>query len=821
MQATTMAAVSLVFGMTGGAAETNFHLVGISMAQGSPVVGRPTPEHQSAPKTFYLDGRNLQEIRRKVLENDPWVASAVAKIRRDAVKAMQQNLVSVTDKTFIAPSGDKHDYVSLSPYFWPDQATPKGLPYVLRDGETNPETKKYDSARLEKMCHNVEVLTQAYYLTGEEAYAAQAARQLRFWFLNPDTRMNPKLEYAQMVKGKNQGSRWGLIDTWRLIFVVDGVAMLEGSKSWTPSDTSAMQKWFADYLVWLRTSDLGKAEANANNNHGVYYDLQLADFALFTGQTNLAREVLAEAANRRIQTQIEPDGSMPMELERTKSLFYSLFNLNAFFTLARLGEIVDVDLYNYRTADGRSLRSALNWMAPYATGKKPWDHRQITRENFAAIVWVFRQAANAYHEPGYEKMIPKVKGAEDEILMNNLLQPSQSVICEVAEIDRARILKLAAAALVLQPPSVTDCVATNSPGRLHDYFSQADYAWPNPTSQNGLPYVMRDGESNPNNFMGHRLALRGMKDAVAALAAAYTITGEDKYVAKVSELLRIFFLDQKTRMNPNLQYAQAVLGQTSGTPYGIIDTLHLAELAVAIPFLETSPVFPAAVDNGMKQWFSDYTRWILTSTNGVKEMNSPNNHSIACWLQLASFAKLTGDSKVLAMAQDRFKTVLLPNQMAHDGSFPRELTRTKPYGYSIFQADNLAALCNLLSNTNEDFWRFTLPDGRTPQAAVDFIFPYLADKNKWLADDRGRDVRHWDSWPARQPCLILAFADSGNAKYLDLWKRLDAEPDDLEVRRNMAITQPLLWLSRPEQIHFFVDRRFVLSQSVATHQNAK
>jgi hypothetical protein len=137
--------------------------------------------------------------------------------------------------------------------------------------------------------------------------------------------------------------------------------------------------------------------------------------------------------------------------------------------------------------------------------------------------------------------------------------------------------------------------------------------------------------------------------------------------------------------------------------------------------------------------------------------------------------------------------------MTNDGSFPRELARTKPYGYSIFQADNVATLCFLLSTTNEDFWRFTLPDGRTPCQAVDFIFPYLADKNKWLADGHARDTMHWENWPARQPCLILAYAEFGDPKYISLWKKLDPDPGDLEVRRNLAITQPLLWIARPDE----------------------
>ncbi len=371
---------------------------------------------------------------------------------------------------------------------------------------------------------------------------------------------------------------------------------------------------------------------------------------------------------------------------------------------------------------------------------------------------------------------------------------------KVARLDRERILKLADQALILKRVTITDCVATQSPGSLHDYFSQADYAWPNPANRTGLPYVLRDGESNPATFTGHRMAVRRLKDAVAALTAAYVVTGEQRFVVKAAALLRVFFLDESTRMNPNLQYSQAILGEASGTPYGIIDTLHLAEVAMAARWLEKSPEFPRFIDAGLKAWFRDYTRWILTSTNGTQEFDSANNHSLACVVQLASFAKFTGDEKVLELARLRFKAALLPNQMTNNGSFPRELARTKPYGYSIFQADNLATLCVLLSTTNEDFWNFTLPDGRTPRRAVDFMFPYLGDKRQWLADGHGKDVEHWENWPARQPCLIFAFAEFGAEKYYDLWKRLDADPSDVEIRRNLAITQPVLWLANPDEI---------------------
>jgi hypothetical protein len=377
---------------------------------------------------------------------------------------------------------------------------------------------------------------------------------------------------------------------------------------------------------------------------------------------------------------------------------------------------------------------------------------------------------------------------------------NNELVMTAARLDRARILQLANQALVARPPAITDHRSTNSAGGPHDFFSQADYTWPNPTNKNHLPYVNRDGETNPKNFEYHRMAMRDMKDAVAALAAAYALTGDDKYIPKAEEFIRFFFLNPETKMNPNLDYAQAVLGVATGRSYGVIDTLHLAELPMAVRFLEKSPAFDPAVDAGLKKWFVDYIHWMTTATNGVTEMNAANNHSIAYFVQLASFAEFVGDQKTVDMCRERFKTVLLPKQMAADGSFPLELKRTKPYGYSIFQADNVAILCVLLSTPQEDLWKLQLPDGVTALKSTEFIYPYLADKQKWLADGRGKDIAHWDNWPAREPCLLFAYAETGDGKYFELWRKLNPDPTDLEIRRNIAITQPLLWIAKPAEV---------------------
>jgi hypothetical protein len=362
---------------------------------------------------------------------------------------------------------------------------------------------------------------------------------------------------------------------------------------------------------------------------------------------------------------------------------------------------------------------------------------------------------------------------------------------DVATIDRARILKAAEAALKQPPVSVTKFTAKLSEGGPHDFYSNGDYWWPDPTKTNGLPYIQRDGQSNPGNFNHHRQIVKELHLAVAALGAAYTITGDDRYVAKAAELLRVFFLDHETWINPNLQFAQAIPGVSPGRGTGIIDTLHMIEIPRAIEAMAKSDAMPREVLAGLKKWFGDYADWMVTSKNGHDEAAAKNNHAVAFYLQLAVFAQFTDDSEKLAQCRRQFKDVFVAKQMAPDGSFPAELARTKPYGYSIFQLDNMVTLCQVLSIPADDLWKFEGPDGRSIRKAVAFMYPYLADKSKW---PKKPDIQAWDGWPARQPSLLFAGIAFDEPRYLELWKKLPVDPENPEVQRNIAITQPVLWV---------------------------
>ncbi len=362
---------------------------------------------------------------------------------------------------------------------------------------------------------------------------------------------------------------------------------------------------------------------------------------------------------------------------------------------------------------------------------------------------------------------------------------------EVASMDRQRILRLAEAAMGMEPVAITQSRAKLSEGGPHDFCSNADYWWPDPNKPDGLPYVQRDGQSNPGNFSAHRMAMRNMRDAVAALAAAYAIEGQEKYAEKAVTLLKVFFLDEATRMNPSLLYGQAIPGRVSGRGIGIIDTLHLAEVAMAVRAIDKSKAMTPEIREGLRKWFGDYANWMLTHKYGQDEMNTSNNHAVAYTVQLAAYAKLTGDKEKLDLCRKRYKEIFVAKQMALDGSFPAELKRTKPYGYSIFQLDNMAVLCQVLSTPDDNLWTFTLPDGRGIRKAMEYLYPCLRDKGKWPLKP---DVEHWEAWPVRQPSLLFAGYALGEGKYLELAGKLDPDPADLEIRRNMAVTQPLLWM---------------------------
>ena len=376
--------------------------------------------HSTLPRVFLLDANRL-EASRMAARRDTELRPALLKLREDAQRALSTRPLSVTTKTVTPPSGDKRDYMSQAPYFWPDAKTANGLPYIRRDGERNPEIDRINNHRvLDDMEAAVETLALAYYFENDEKYATKASELLRTFFLNPETRMNPNLQFAQGIPGVNTGRGIGLIETRGLTRVVDSIGLLAGSKSWTVTDQKGMQRWFTDFLQWMVESENGKEEAAAKNNHGTYYDLQVVSFALFLNKTDLAREVLETVKQKRIAVQIEPDGRQPLELARTKAWSYSVGNLDGLMLLARIAENVGVDLWTYQTADGRSIRKALDFLVPFAVGEKKWPYRQLGDWQPEMLFRLIRRAFEKYDDSQIKNLaqrLPLIDAADRRKLL--------------------------------------------------------------------------------------------------------------------------------------------------------------------------------------------------------------------------------------------------------------------------------------------------------------------------------------------------------------------------------------------------------------------
>ena len=355
--------------------------------------------------------------------------------------------------------------------------------------------------------------------------------------------------------------------------------------------------------------------------------------------------------------------------------------------------------------------------------------------------------------------------------------------------ERARVIAAADRYLKEVPVTVTASASPRSAGGPHDFFSEGDYWWPDPQHPGG-PYIQKDGMSNPGNFNDHRRALMRLSVQMPALVAAYTLTKDRKYATLAERHARAWFVARSTRMTPALRYAQAIHGRFTGRGTGIIDTIHLVDVARALERLDGARGWSRDEAAETRRWFAEYLDWLTTDQYGKDERDATNNHA-TCWvMQVAAFSHLTGNETLMRDCRTRFKTVLL-QQMAADGGFPRELGRTKPYGYSLFNLEAMATICQILSTPEDDLWAFELPDGRGMRRAMAYMVPYIRDKKSW---PKPPDVMYDANWPMRQASLLFAGVALTQPDYIDLWSSLPADSDVEEVIRNFFVRQPLLWL---------------------------
>lgn len=324
-----------------------------------------------------LDAQHLLYVKQHL--SDPAYAQAYKALKMQAEHNLVMKPLSVVSKDYIPSSGSKHDYVSLARYAWPDQTKPNGLPYIMRDGISNPELNKFDRNKLSATTSAIYRLSLAYYFSGNEKYAKKATELIHIWFLDKTTRMNPNLRYAQHVPGEADGRCYGVIDAYSFVEMLDGVQLLEMSKSFTAKDSKQLKNWFSQLLKWLLTHPQAIEESNQKNNHAIAYDVQVAAYSLYTGNRKIFNDVLAYFPKRRIAAQIAPDGSQPHELRRTLAFGYSQYNLHHIIDLMLMVKHQGLDFRKYDISDEHSFFKAMDFMAPYmGKGVKQWPYQQIS-----------------------------------------------------------------------------------------------------------------------------------------------------------------------------------------------------------------------------------------------------------------------------------------------------------------------------------------------------------------------------------------------------------------------------------------------------------
>jgi len=353
------------------------------------------------PRVFTFPYENLAQAKARYDQGDANTREIVAALLKEADKALEEPARSVMDKSDVSASGDKHDYYSVAPYWWPNPKTPDGLPYVNKDGVWNSkERAKTDADTFSHTCDNTQKLGLAYYFTGNEKYAAKAAELVRVWFLDKATKMNPNLSYGQAIKGVRPGTpAGGVLEGMGFTKVLDGIELISDSKAWSKEDAANLQNWFAQYNTWLHESEFGQAAAEPTNNIGTWYHVQAVYLYLYLGEKDKAKNLAKAGFDKLLDIQFSPDGSQPKEARRTKSFAYYNYNLSAWVHLAIVAKQADFDGWNYTTKKERSLRLGLAFMAPYADPAKPWIKQDIVKPHRQAPMSYMSLAAQFCDDP--------------------------------------------------------------------------------------------------------------------------------------------------------------------------------------------------------------------------------------------------------------------------------------------------------------------------------------------------------------------------------------------------------------------------------------
>lgn len=365
----------------------------------------------------YFDYESIWAVKQAIQKENPKYLPIYKKLLQSADKNLEKGPYSVMQKTRIPPSGDKHDYLSLAPYWWPDPVKSDGLPWIRRDGEVNPMTKgkNVDDPVKDAMFSSLETLTWAFYFTKNPKYAKKSIELLDTWFIDPATRMNPNLNFAQGVPGRSEGRGFGIIEFAGIAKIITAIEILETHDTLPKDKGSALRDWLSNYLDWLQTSELGIFEKERLNNHGTMYDVQEVGLLLFLQRDAEVKAILEKVKTRRIASHIMPDGTQPEELQRTKSLSYSILNLSGLTQLAYFGKRVGVDLWNYKPPKTGGIQQAYDFLLPYALEKKTWERQQLgdLQSQVERLQRLFIKAGSFFGEKDYCNIQEKLEDFDD------------------------------------------------------------------------------------------------------------------------------------------------------------------------------------------------------------------------------------------------------------------------------------------------------------------------------------------------------------------------------------------------------------------------
>ena len=370
----------------------------------------------NASTLLLLDKDNLDQIKAKIDRQDPFVMPAYQTLISKAEKALSMGRLSVVDKSLTPPSQDKHDYISLGPYFWPNPKTKDGYPYIRRDGKVNPNALiDSDSPRLVRLANALETLALAYYYTNNTKYAQRAVEMIQIWFINDTTKMNPHLKYAQGIPGTVPGRALGILDGRHFVRILDSITLIENSNLSSSKDLEIIKQWVKDYQNWLLNGEYAYEESHRPNNHGTFYDYQVVGYALYLEQPKKAKELLTNAQYIRLGSHIGSKGQNFHELERTRPLHYSLFDLEAMIGLALYSDHYDdVNFWTF-TINQTSLKKAIDYVIKYKNNRDMWLVKN-EKVNFMDLTPTLLVAAQKYQTDEYNKEILKLwRSKQDDI----------------------------------------------------------------------------------------------------------------------------------------------------------------------------------------------------------------------------------------------------------------------------------------------------------------------------------------------------------------------------------------------------------------------